>query len=254
MFQTPDTGEFRVWGLSPGEYLHPGEPCRLAVDRSRPQIAQATRQPFIRTRRCRQKAQVVRVRRRPDRERHRDHVEPDPHGADQRHDARLARPAAAQRFRVGDVAVARHRCSSCAAWAARSNPTGHSRSLASTPGTYMVRASVPPAGGGAVPETLVATVTVAGDDVSGVVLMPLQPATITGRVLFDPPTQSLEPSMLQLMVAPKNPRMMMPMPVPGPAGYQRRLHVRSEGGAGRRDRARDATASGLASGREISDA
>ena len=58
------------------------------------------------------------------------------------------------------------------------------------------------------PETLVATVTVAGDDVSGVVLMPLQPATIAGRVLLDPPTMSIEPSELQLMVSPRIPEMM----------------------------------------------
>jgi hypothetical protein len=56
---------------------------------------------------------------------------------------------------------------------------------------------------------------VAGDDVSGVVLTPSKPATISGRIVFDPPTSSLEPSMFQVMVTPKN-RGMMVMSVGGP--------------------------------------
>ena len=54
MFQTPDTGEFRVWGLSPGEYLIQAT-LPLAVDRSNLRVAQATRRPSIRTAPCHQK-------------------------------------------------------------------------------------------------------------------------------------------------------------------------------------------------------
>jgi hypothetical protein len=71
---------------------------------------------------------------------------------------------------------------------------------------------LPPGPDGGPPETLAATVTVGGDDVSGVVLMSLKPATVTGRILFDPPTSSLEPSMFQVMVTPKTRGMMMPLP------------------------------------------
>jgi hypothetical protein len=83
------------------------------------------------------------------------------------------------------------------------------------PGSYVVRAMPPPGPDGGSPEALTATVTVAGDDVNGVVLMPLKPATIAGRILFDPPTSSLEPSTLQVMVTPKTRGMMITMPVGG---------------------------------------
>jgi hypothetical protein len=84
------------------------------------------------------------------------------------------------------------------------------------PGTYLVRANAPPTASGVMPETLAATVTVSGDDVTGVVLMPMQPATITGRVLLDPPTMSIEPSDLRVMVSPRTPDMGMTMPMAGP--------------------------------------
>jgi hypothetical protein len=96
-------------------------------------------------------------------------------------------------------------------------PDGTFSISGASPGTYFVRVSAPPTATGAVPETLAATVTVAGDDVSGVVLMPLQPATITGRILLDPPTMSIESAALRVMVTPRSPEMMrIPMPIPGP--------------------------------------
>jgi hypothetical protein len=84
------------------------------------------------------------------------------------------------------------------------------------PGSYTVRAMLPPGPDGGTPEALSATVTVTGDDISGVVLTPLKPATISGRILLDPPTSSLESSMFQVMVTPKARGMMMAMPVGGP--------------------------------------
>jgi hypothetical protein len=85
-----------------------------------------------------------------------------------------------------------------------------------TPGTYSLRANAPPAAGATVTDTLVATVTVSGGDVDGVVLMPLQPATVTGRIFFDSPAATPDTSMFRVMVQPKSPGMAMSVPLPGP--------------------------------------
>jgi protocatechuate 3,4-dioxygenase beta subunit len=75
-----------------------------------------------------------------------------------------------------------------------------------TPGEYTLRANVPQTlPGGGPPEPLIANVTVAGADITDVVLSPVQPAVVRGRIVFDPPTTSLQPSMLQVMSRPRNP-------------------------------------------------
>jgi hypothetical protein len=85
-----------------------------------------------------------------------------------------------------------------------------------TAGTYQLRVAIPPPRPGTPPEILVATTTVAGEDVTGVVIAPLQPATISGRILFDPPTPSVEAASFRIAAMPKNPGTMIPMPMGGP--------------------------------------
>ena len=74
--------------------------------------------------------------------------------------------------------------------------------VGAAPGTYHIRANGPTANGAARPETLVGIVTVDADDVSGVVLTPVQPATVTGRILFDPPISTVDPSTVRVMATP----------------------------------------------------
>jgi hypothetical protein len=85
------------------------------------------------------------------------------------------------------------------------------------PGEYTLRANVPQTRSGVGPrDTLFATVTVAGADITGVVLSPIQPAVVKGRIVFDPPTTSLQASMFQVMARPRNPEpMFMPMGTAG---------------------------------------
>jgi len=212
MFQTPDTGEFRVWGLAPGEYLiqanGPGGRPFETDDRagysttyypnaSVPSEAQVVRVEIGQT------ISGIEIMLSPIRTALISGTTIDSRGQPLRGGLVIAMPQSSD-----GVLVMRSQ-------PGQIKPDGTFTISGFGPGTYNLRANSPPAAGATVPETLVATVTVTGGDVSGVVLMPLQPATIAGRILFDPPTQSLEPSMLQLMVSPKNPRMMMALPVPG---------------------------------------
>lgn len=79
------------------------------------------------------------------------------------------------------------------------------------PGAYTVRANAqrtPPGPGGppTSPEFSVAVVTVDGEDVSGVRLTPVLPVTVRGRVSFDDPgaSSSLTPSSIRVMAQPLN--------------------------------------------------
>lgn len=74
-----------------------------------------------------------------------------------------------------------------------------------TPGDYVLRSNIPAVTPGVRPEMLAATVIVSGEDVAGVVLMPVQPATVTGRIVFDPPTSAVQPAMVRVNVMPKSP-------------------------------------------------
>jgi hypothetical protein len=84
------------------------------------------------------------------------------------------------------------------------------------PGEYTLRGNFPPARPGDTPETLVANVTVAGVDISGIVLTPTPPIKITGRITFDPASDWLQPSMVRVMVSPKEPGGMFIGPVAMP--------------------------------------
>jgi len=80
------------------------------------------------------------------------------------------------------------------------------------PGEYVLRANAsPPQPGrgapGTAPQFSIATVTVSGDDVTGVRLMPVVPATISGRLLFDDPAaaQTLKAPTFRPLVQPLDP-------------------------------------------------
>ena len=214
MFQTPDTGEFRVWGLPPGEYLLQANPPGAngpfeAPDRAGysptyypnttvPSEAQVVRVEVGQT------AAGVEIMLAPTRTARISGTALDSRGQPLRSGFVMAMPQSTEPTFVMRPA------------SGQIKPDGTFTISGVGPGSYMVRAMLPPGPDGGPPEALTATVAVTGDDVSGVVLTPLRPATISGRILFDPPTSSLAPSMFQVMVTPKTRGMMMPMPVGGP--------------------------------------
>jgi len=71
------------------------------------------------------------------------------------------------------------------------------------PGEYIVRVARPPQAGVADgrPEFSVAFVTINGEDLSGLTLAPILPATVSGRVVFDDPgaAQSMKPSNIRVL-------------------------------------------------------
>jgi protocatechuate 3,4-dioxygenase beta subunit len=89
------------------------------------------------------------------------------------------------------------------------------------PGDYTLQAAVP----GAAPfdsgEFATADVTVSGDDITGLRLASLKPSSLTGRIVFTDPNAagSLRPTMLRTMASPKNPEDFSPF-----AGGQGRVH------------------------------
>lgn len=215
MFQTPDTGEFRLWGLPPGDYLLQasvnggGAGPVDTDDRSgyAPTYYPGTANPA--------EAQSVRVEA----------------GQTLSGIEIMLTPARAVRItgttldsrgeplRSGFVSAMPERSEmTMLAMSGRPSqvrPDGTFTISVMTAGTYLLRASAPPADTGGRPEMLVATVTVGNDDVGGVVLVPLQPVTVTGRILFDQPAHSIDPSMIRVVASPKSPGMSMPLPMPG---------------------------------------
>jgi hypothetical protein len=214
MSQTPDTGEFRIWGLAPGEYLiqanlmmggnpfesddrsgysatyypnasEPGQAQTVRVEVGQTLtgieiVMSATRTALITGRTLDSRGQPLRV----------GMVAALP---------RSENPIFMMSTRPGPI-----------------RPDGTFVISGVTPGTYTLRANGPPSPGNP-PEVLTATVTVGAEDVTDVVLTPLQPATITGRLLFDPPAQALEASRFRVMATPKTQGMgMMAMPMQGP--------------------------------------
>jgi protocatechuate 3,4-dioxygenase beta subunit len=83
------------------------------------------------------------------------------------------------------------------------------------PGTYTLRTQRmgPPVDG---PEIAMATVTVAGDDITDVQLVATKPSTLTGRIIVDPAAASLLPRTLAIGAFPAS-FTGMPMPSPPPA-------------------------------------
>jgi protocatechuate 3,4-dioxygenase beta subunit len=200
--QTPDTGEFRVWGLAPGDYV-----VQAAYSRGfGPFDAVATERAgylptFYPNSATLAGAQSIRV----DVGRTTSGIEivlnPTP-------TARISGTtidSRGQPLRGGYVN----------AWLQSSDWGGMQRDLSAqikpdgtftvagaAPGTYHLRANGPTGTGATQPESLLGVVTLDADDVSGVVLTPVQPATITGRILFDPPGRSVEPSAVRVVANP----------------------------------------------------
>lgn len=76
-------------------------------------------------------------------------------------------------------------------------------------GDYLLRASTTPRSGSDPSEVLAAVITVSGNDMTGVVLSPMQPAIVTGRLMVDPPGAALDPATIQVIASPKSPDSMM---------------------------------------------
>jgi hypothetical protein len=216
MSQTPDTGEFRIWGLAPGDYLiqvnvtgfGPGGPFESG-DRAGytttyyPNATDAGQAQSVRVE-LGQTVTGIEIVLSPTRT------------------ARITgrtMDSRGQPMRMGFILAMPQRSEPSFGMAMRPSqikPDGTFVITDVTPGTYTLRATGPPAAN-ATPEVLTATVTVGSEDVNDVVLTSLQPATITGRIVFDPPTQSLEASTLRVMATPKRTDAgMMAMPMPGP--------------------------------------
>jgi carboxypeptidase family protein len=87
------------------------------------------------------------------------------------------------------------------------------------PGDYSLRATIAStqSGIGQAEAFVVADVTVAGVDITDVVLAPVQPAVVSGRLVFDPPAASLQPSMFQVAYRPRDPeQVQLPAGAGGP--------------------------------------
>jgi len=95
------------------------------------------------------------------------------------------------------------------------------------PGRYNLRANAPPpmpppqpAPGAQVsafrPEFSIGTVIVTGDDLSGVVLTPIKPITVSGRVVFDDlaAAASIKPTEIRVFATPVNPSAFVPIAGP----------------------------------------
>ncbi len=88
------------------------------------------------------------------------------------------------------------------------------------PGQYLLRASGPPRGIGLPPEVSTASVDVSGEDITGVVLTPVTPVDVAGRVVVLDPSAAaaLQPSAIRLALQPMSPGEMAAGPgAPPPA-------------------------------------
>ena len=224
--QTPDTGEFRLWGLAPGDYLIQANLMNFGGPFETDDRAGYSATYYPSTTEPGQ-AQTVRVE-----------VGQTLTGVEIVMSAtRTARitgrtiDSRGQPLRMGMVAAMPRQDNPIVMMSVRPGPIKPDGTFVIsgvTPGTYTLRANGPPSPGSP-PEFLTATVTVGGDDVNDVVLSPLLPATITGRVSFDPPTQSLEASRLRVMATPKTQGIGHDGHAhAGAARHQRRLHLRNQ--------------------------
>jgi len=82
------------------------------------------------------------------------------------------------------------------------------------PGDYVLRANGM-GGFGEMPEFAVARVTVGGEDVTGVQVAALKPVTVSGRILVPPGTQSFQPSTVRIVSSFVDPDLMMGGPGTG---------------------------------------
>lgn len=104
------------------------------------------------------------------------------------------------------------------------------------PGTYTLQAMG--SGGAAfgdIPETAIADITVAGDDITGLRLAATKPSSITGRIVFNDvnAAAALRPGMLRVMAQPKNPEDFGPfMGGPGKVNDDFTFEIKARQGGG----------------------
>jgi Carboxypeptidase regulatory-like domain len=85
------------------------------------------------------------------------------------------------------------------------NPDGTFKISNVAPGEYVARGSSQPAGPGMPMVQAMANISVAGADVSGVVLAPVRPIKITGRITLDPPGTWVDANAIRVSTQPKSP-------------------------------------------------
>jgi protocatechuate 3,4-dioxygenase beta subunit len=220
-FTTPDTGEFRLWGLAPGDYIvqvslqnmgpmEPGNDSRSGYPRMfYPGTTNTAEAQLVRLE-IGQIVPGIDITLSPTRTATVTGTTLDSRG---------------QPLRMGMVmAMAQREAATPMVPEMRPGqikPDGSFSISGLTPGTYDLRANGPMTPGASVtrPETLFATVTVGTEDVSGIVLMPVQPATIAGRIAFDPPTASIDPTTIRVMATPARPERMIMIGPTGPPPF-----------------------------------
>ena len=202
-FTTPDTGEFRLWGLGPGDYFVMVNTRGMmnfgpSDDRTgylptyypgTPNIAEA--QPIAIV--VGQTASGVDVQLAPARTVQVSGTAINSNGQPIRNGSVMAMSRAANTPMMGSMAGGMIR------------PDGTFVLNAVPPGDYTLRAMLPPTTPGQAAEMLTANVSVGSNDVTGVVLAPTPPIKVVGKITLDPPSDWLQPSMVRLMVMPKNP-------------------------------------------------
>jgi hypothetical protein len=200
---TPDTGEFRLWGLAPGEYFvmvnARGMMMNIGPSDDRtgylptyypgtPNVAEA--QPVAIA--VGQTASGVDVMLSPARTAQISGTASNSKGQPIRNGSVMAMSRAPNAMMMGPSAMGMIR------------PDGTFTLSGVPPGEYTLRANAP-ATPGTPQETLTANVSVGSEDVTGVVLTPTPPIKITGRITLDPASGWLQPSTVRLMVSPKEP-------------------------------------------------
>ena len=205
---TPDTGEFRLWGLAPGDYyisvsllrMGPFMMNETSNDRSGYGTSYYPGTPNV------AEAQAISVA-----------AGQVASGADiilmptrTANVSGTAIDSKGQPVRAGMVmAMSRTPGAMMMNAGGQIRPDGTFTVSGLAPGDYTLRAnSFGPRAGNEPSETMTATVTVNGGDITGVVLMPVTAVTVTGRVVFDPAGAAIDPSVVQISANSRSPDMM----------------------------------------------
>jgi protocatechuate 3,4-dioxygenase beta subunit len=210
MATTPDTGEFRLWGLMPGQYVvsvTQRDFAARAQDASNDRFGYAPTyypgtangaeaQPI--TVRVGETVSGITMTLVPTRNASVSGVALDSRG----------RPAA------GMVMAMPRSGSAMTLGVGMTNtsirPDGTFRISGLAPGDYVIRAMITGNAGGFDGDALSATVSVAGEDVNGVTLNPVVPATISGRIVLEGDAgQAIRPSGIRVVATPREPELMV---------------------------------------------
>jgi hypothetical protein len=89
-------------------------------------------------------------------------------------------------------------------------PDGTFRISGLAPGEYMIRAMIPGATGPFGGEALSAAVSIAGEDVSGVTLQPVAPAILSGRIVLEQEAgKTIQSAGIRVLATPREPELMV---------------------------------------------